>query len=164
MQRYSNEIRESMVQKLCLPNRPSVLQLSKDSGIPHSTLKFWIRKFGSLPKMVERRPKDWTAKERFKAICDANGLSDEELGEFLRKAGLHSHQLAEWERQFIAEVEGKPRRGRPKKDPEVITLESKVKQLERDLRRKNNALAEQSALLILQKKANEMWSKYEDDE
>ena len=56
------------------------------------------------------------------------------------------------------------KRGRPRKDPELAASQEEVKKLKQDLRRKDRALAEQTALVILQKKANALWGQDEDDE
>ncbi len=56
------------------------------------------------------------------------------------------------------------KRGRPRKDPELSEAQEKIKNLERNLRRKDRALAEQTALVILQKKVQELWGSDEDEE
>jgi len=114
--------------------------------------------------MKDKRPEDWSAKERLEAVFEAEGLSELELGEFLRKKGLHSNHIVDWKREALSDAAEKNKRGRPKKDSELVEMAAKIKLLERDLHRKDRALAEQTALLILQKKAKAMWSKYEDDE
>ncbi len=73
----------------------------------------------------------------------------EEFGAFLRREGLHSHQLQEWREEVLKELAPLARKPQSKKDER----DEKIKALERELRRKDKALAEASALLILQKKS-----------
>ena len=160
MPSYSNEMKEAMVVKLCTPGGPSALQLSRQTGISQTALSHWKRQFGSRPVMKSRRPRDWTPEEKLQAVFEAQTLREEELGEFLRKNGLHSTDLDEWKKEIAGIVgSAKKARGRPRKDLELIAAEQEIKQLKRDLRRKEKALAEQTALVILQKKVQEIWGR-----
>ncbi|NBV32143.1 MAG: hypothetical protein EBR93_06390, partial [Bacteroidetes bacterium] len=99
------------------------------------------------------------------AVFEAQALDEPELGEYLRKHGLHSNQIEEWKVELTSIISSTKRKpGRPRKDPEVVALEQENKELKRDLRRKEKALAEQTALVVLQKKAQELWGTDEDDE
>lgn len=165
MRHYSRELKESMVAKLCLPGGPSALQLSKKTGISQTALSRWKREFGNGIPMKNRKPHNWTLEERLKAVFEAQALNETELGEFLRKQGLHSNQIEEWKAELTSIVSSaKTKPGRPRKDPELVAAEAEIKELKRDLRRKEKALAEQTALVILQKKAQEIWGKEEDEE
>ena len=113
--------------------------------------------------MKNRRPEDWSPEERLNAVFAALKLSDQDLGEFLRKSGLHSHHIDEWQREISADFLSKRKAGRPRKDPELVALEEENKGLKRDLHRKNMALAEQTALVVLQKKAQKIWGRDEED-
>ena len=161
---HSKELKESMVVKLCTPGGPSVFQLSKDSGISKVSLYKWRQAHGGIQLEKKLKPDDWDPNDQLKAVFKAEGLSEPELGEYLRKAGLLSDQIEEWKREALAGVTEKRKRGRPKKDPELVSLETEVKLLKRDLRRKDRALAEQTAIVILQKKAQQLWGTDEDDE
>jgi len=165
MHHYSSDIRETMVTKLCSPGGPSVYELARETGISQGSLYKWVKAFGRDAQMGKsRRPEDWDADAKLQAVFDAQGLDEQELGEFLRKSGLHSSHLEDWKKEALAEAAGKKRVGRPRKDPELVAAEEKIKLLKRDLRRKDKALAEQTALVILQKKAQALWGQDEDDE
>lgn len=164
MRHYSRDIKEAMVAKLCSPGRPTYSQLAQETGIGHSTLHKWVKQFGSDSHLKQqRRPQDWNAVERLQAVLESQNLDEEKLGEFLRRSGLHSHDLESWKLEFISAAK-KNKPGRPVKDPELVEKDAKIKSLERDLRRKDRALAEASALIILKKRAEEIWGKVEDDE
>lgn len=165
MHHYSSEIKETMVAKLCSPGGPSVYHLSKETGISQGSLYNWVQAFGEGRLVTKnRRPEDWSPEERLQAVFEAQGLDEQALGEFLRKKGLHSHHIDSWKKEVTSLVVESKKRGRPRKDPELVAAEEKIKELQRDLRRKERALAEQTAIVILQKKAKEIWSKYEDEE
>jgi transposase-like protein len=100
----------------------------------------------------KKRPQDWTPGEKIAAVAEAAGLSDEELGAFLRRKGLHQAQLDAWRTAVVEALTSKPQRP-PKSSPE----KRRVRELEKELRRKDKALAETAALLVLKKKAQSIW-------
>ena len=165
MRHYSSEIKETMVTKLCSPGGPSVYQLAKETGISSGSLYKWVGAFGKGSRVKNRRPEDWSPEERLQAVFEAQGLDEQSLGEFLRKNGLHSNHLKEWQNEIVTLVSGSRKtRGRPRKDPELTAAQEENKALKRDLRRKEKALAEQTALVILQKKVRALWGQDEDEE
>lgn len=166
MNRYPLELKQEMVKKLCSPNGPSAYQLSAETGISTGSLYKWVQKFsgeGNLKKNL--KPDGWSPKEKLKAVFETEDMNEQELGEFLRSKGLHSHTLAEWkEEAFSALASSSKGVGRPKKDKELVSAQKEIKDLKRDLNRKNKALAEQSAIIILQKKAQHYLLEDEDEE
>lgn len=104
-----------------------------------------------------RRPRDWSSQEKLEAVVEASGLEEEELGAFLRRQGLHEVQLAQWREDAL--------RGLTKKGVKVKEQQQakrRVKELERELLRKDAALAEAAALLVLQKKTRALWGDEDD--
>lgn len=171
MKTYSDSFKRKMVQRLLLPNAPTATALAQEVGVPQPTLSRWVRSVGTVvsvsnkntpvPASRPRRPEDWTAQERLRVVNEARGLSEQELGAFLRREGLHEETLAQW-RKAVEEAAlealqpaGPPRaRGGDRK---------RIKQLERELARKDKALAEAAALLVLKKKAQAIWGDEDDD-
>ncbi len=106
-------------------------------------------------KPAERRPGDWSAEEKLAAVVQARGFSASALGEFLRREGLHEEQLRQWQQSVEAGALDSLRGARR---PKANSAETKrIKELERELRRKEKALAETAALLVLRKKAEALW-------
>lgn len=99
----------------------------------------------------------WTSEAKFKAVLDTASLVDTELGHYLRKEGLYSNQLVDWRAQFVENFEPKVKLKRDERD-------DKIRVLEREILRKDKALAEASALLILQKKVSLIWGNSDEDE
>ena len=163
---YTEAFKESMVVKMMLPGGPRASQLSKEIGVCQPTLSRWKKAYGKVDLMSKgrekRRPQDWSAEERLEALKETSKLGEEELGSYLRREGLHSVQLEQWTREFL-EGQKALSAGHPKR--RVVSQEKKkIKELERDLRRKDKALAEVTALLVLKKKADLIWGVVEDEE
>ena len=110
----------------------------------------------------DRRPEDFSPAEKLRLVMEASGLSEEDLGEFLRRNGIHAPQLREWRQKVEESALGalaKPNNPRPRKSPEA----KRVRELERELRRKDKALAEVTALLVLKKKLDALLGAEGDD-
>ena len=105
----------------------------------------------------ESRPDDRSAQEKLRLVMEAAALSDEELGEFLRREGIHEGQLELWRAAALGALgEGEKKR---KRSPE----RQRIKQLEKELNRKDKALAEVTALLALKKKLETLLGDEDDD-
>ena len=161
--RYPTSLRSKMVRRMTGPGAVSATALGHETGITQQTLSRWLRAAGTVAVMDEpgdrpaHRPQDWGAEEILAVITEAAGLSDEDLGAFLRRKGLHEAHLEEWRARIVAGLEAPVRRSG--RSPEA----KRIKELERELRRKEKALAEAAALLVLQKKLRAMWGDGEDD-
>ena len=107
--------------------------------------------------MSAKRPQDWSAEEKLAVVIEASGISDEELGAFLRRKGLHEAQLDEWRQQVLVSLGKQPARS-SKRSAEA----RRIKGLEKELHRKDKALAETAALLVLQKKVQAIWGDGDD--
>ena len=149
------------MQRLLLPNAPTATTLAREVGVSQPTLSRWVRTLGSVLSVTtkstpgaasrSRRPEDWSAQERLRAVVEASKLGDAELGEFLRREGLHEEALAQWREAVVEALQ-------PTQSPRSRGGDKKrIKQLERELHRKDKALAETAALLVLQKKVRELW-------
>ena len=80
MNYYSSELKESMVQKMCLPGGPSALQLSKDTGISQTALSRWKKQFGQPMMSKKKNPEDWSPEKKLRTVFETLSLSKEELG------------------------------------------------------------------------------------
>jgi transposase-like protein len=114
------------------------------------TLKNWMKQAVPNDKnravRREKRPQDWQPDERLAALQESYGLVGEALNAWCRERGVFPHQLEQWKKDFCAP--GSPRESRD----EVRALKTEKQRLERELNRKEKALAEAAALLVLQKK------------
>ena len=171
---YSKAFRTLMVQKMTSPDRANVESLSAEVGVPQSTLYRWVSVAGKLiprgdsvaPFVTDptqrpsrmKRPQDWSAEAKLAAVMEAAALSDEELGAFLRSKGIHEAQLQEWRELMLSGLNpSSVQHTKTKKETK------RVRELEKELRRKDKALAETAALLVLKKKAQAIWGDEDDD-
>jgi transposase-like protein len=161
---YTETFKREMVKRLTVPGAPSAITLSKEVGVSNASLSKWVRDYGrseSGPR-PGKTPKSWSAEEKLEAISETRGLTDEQVGEYLRRKGLHSFHLGQWKKEIMGGLEEATRPKR--KNTEYSLLKKRNKELERELRRKDRALAETTALLVLQKKAQLIWGVKEVDE
>lgn len=152
MRTYSTERKESVLRKLS--NCVNYRALSREEGIPLSTIYTWQKQRGErttkMGNIKVRKATRWTSEERFSAIVETAKLNEIELSEYCREKGLYPEQLNEWRAAFI-ENESKANSSQPGKTQSKAD-KKRISQLEKELRRKEKALAEAAALLILRKK------------
>lgn len=134
----------------------TIQSVADDLNIRYHTLKYWMKnkmagKLG-VTTSKEKRPQDWTAQEQLVALQETHGLSGEALQAWCREHGIFAHHLTSWAATFCAE--GKEPASSPR---ELRKLKDEISTLKRQLVRKDKALAEAAALLILQKKFQALW-------
>lgn len=161
---YGAAFKAKMVQRMAGPEGRSAAALSKEVGVSQTSLSNWLRTAKVRPmddargrSQLERRPEDWSADEKLAAVSEARGLDEAKLGEFLRRRGIHQSQLAQWQQTALDALGGPSKPSRPSADSK------RVRELEKQLLRKDRALAETAALLVLQKKARAIWGAGDDD-
>ena len=143
-------------------SRVSANELSRRTGVPQQTLSRWLRdaKISSMRDLDRRpssdtspsprRPRDWNIEERLQAVIRAASMSEQELGAYLRQAGLKSTDLERWRESMLAAVQPESQRRARRRNAKESR---RIRDLEKELRRKDKALAEAAALLVLKKKA-----------
>ena len=105
-----------------------------------------------MPKTpANKRPQDWDPEQRFQLLMESSVLEGETLSAFCRQKGIFAHHLEAWKKAFLL-----PQQSVIKTASDKV-LRDQVKQLTKELNRKEKALAETAALLVLQKKCNAFW-------
>jgi transposase len=154
-----------MVSKLVGPHAMSAQALSKETGLAQATLSRWLKEASTLKKPMpkdEERPvakqlQEWTPEEKFAVVLEAASLTEGELGVFLRSKGLTAAILDEWREQAMTGLRG------TQQVAATVVGSKRVKELERELARKDKALAEAAALALLQKKVQVLFGDADDD-
>jgi transposase len=168
---YTDSFKAKMVQRMSGPNPISAMSLSKEVGVSQSQLSRWLRTAHTLgPMKKKERPSEpvvqsgssRTAAEKLRIVMAAAALEPGELGEFLRREGVHEAELEQWRAAVLDAAQAALESGGPKTSARG-TEAKRIKELERELRRKDKALAEAAALLVLQKKVREIWGDADDD-
>ena len=160
---YTEGFKQQMVKRMLGPPAVTATALAKKVGVPQPTLSKWLRDAGTFASMMSDQneqkrtaPKKWTVKEKLRVVAAAEGLEGQALGELLRREGLHEAQLKSWRDAAagaLTSAEAAPAGPLTAKQRRRLAgAEKRVKELERELRRKEKALAEAAALLMLEKK------------
>lgn len=154
---YSEGFRKSIVRRLLAPGGPSVSALSAETGISAQSLYNWLSKLKETIEMSDqkRTPEEWSLPEKNEALLAAAALPPEEKGEWLRRKGLHSGHLTLWHGEIQAALKGI---AHPLSKEEQKTARKQIAELEKEIRRKDKALAEMTALVMLKKKLQHLLS------
>jgi transposase len=160
MGEYTDSFREAMVKKMTGPDARSATSLAEEVGVPQSTLSRWTRQYGRLGAAhaegrVAKGRQNWGSEEKLRAVLEYEKLDEEARGKYLREKGLFSVDIERWRTEMLAAV-GKRPKGRDAQG-------QRIRELEAELRRKEKALAETAALLVLKKKAQAIWGDPEDE-
>lgn len=160
--RHSIDFKKSAVEKLLTRGNRTVTEITKELGISSPTIYYWRDQLAKVDGMKKSsKPQSRSVTEKLKALSEYSALAKDERGEYLRKNGLHEENLQEWKKQI--EDAFAPSKKSSQDKTELIAEQKKVKLLEKELRRKDKALAEAAALLILKKKADLIWGSEEDE-
>lgn len=159
--KYSDGFKQAAIEKLLAPNCPGLKPLARDLGVSYGTLRNWRNQISGIEvkQVGKKRPQDWSAEEKYQAVLETASLNAEEKSAYCRRNGLFERDLELWKEQCLAGM----RKG-PKVDVEKKHMKAEIKELKRDLNRKDKALAETTALLVLQKKAKILFGHSEDED
>ena len=165
MKHYSKERKDAVIKRMMQPENAPVPMLAEETGISKVTLYDW-RKHAIAKGLVvpedTQNPENWSAEYKFAVVLETAAMNQAELSEYCRKKGLFAEQIAAWKENCLQgnatcyeSVQGRE---------EANTAGTReVKQLKRELRRKDEALAETAALLVLRKKMHAIWGEDEDE-
>lgn len=162
MPRYSPELKEKIIKDMLPPNNIPVKELSDKHGICEQTLYKWKRVAkanGSIIQNSKNSKEKYSNEVKLNIIIETASLNEEELSEYCRQKGLYVDEIKSWKTMFIT---GKTE-SETKAKEELKSKDAKLKQLQKELNRKEKALAETAALLVLRKKMNAIWNSEEDD-
>jgi transposase len=96
---YDPAVRDQIRERMSPPNRESVAEIARSTGIAAPTLYSWRHRWkleGQLVPASSKAPELWSAADKLAAVIQAAGLSDADLGAYCRERGLFPKQLARW--------------------------------------------------------------------
>lgn len=152
---YTQAFKEEVVRKMLTRGNRTIADMAVELNVPYHSVRNWLRN----PRMAhlhrsgggDKRPREWTAEQRLQALLDTNSLAPEDLNAWCRERGIFAHQLQAWKTEFCLPA-------KPLTDiGEVRKLKGELASLQRELSRKDKALSEAAALLVLQKKYQALW-------
>ena len=165
MPSYTEEFKEQVVRKMMPPNAMSVAQVARDTGISEQTLYNWRNRFRNEGKVVPADssiPENWSGKDKLAVVIETAALNDQALSEYCRSKGLYPEQIDRWKEMAISGNDNPEKLTRAERK-EWQQEKKKTRGLKTELRRKEKALAETAALLVLKKKAHVIWGADEDE-
>lgn len=151
---YSPERKDAILKKLLPPYNKSVAAVAREENISEKTIYNWRKKLKESGKPVPGKSspgKEWSAEAKLAVIVETAPLSESELGQYCRQKGLYPEQIKRWKQECLngfqsAESQNEAVRKQSKAD------KTEIKALKKELRKKEKALAEAAALLVLRKK------------
>jgi transposase-like protein len=162
---YPKERKEAVLKKMLPPNNKTIPEISKEEGICEGTLYNWrkaARAEGRLMPDGDSTPSGWCASDKFAAVVETASMNKAELSAYCRKRGLYTEQISQWREACEQANDWDRNQNKRLKDIRKAD-EKRIKELERNLRRKEKALAETAALLVLRKKAQAIWGDGEEE-
>lgn len=164
MKQYPDEFKASIITKLLAPNNADIPALSAETGIPKDTLYSWRIKQRRRDQQLKAQKTDDNSKinssEKFDIVIETAHMNQAELSAYSRSKGLYPEQIDAWRTQCRqANTPLSTQADRKKLNEQA----KEIHKLKSDLNRKEKALAEAAALLILKKKAHQIWGDAEDD-
>ena len=154
---YPKDLKQKVMSRMRAPENQSVSVLAQEFNIPEGTLYAWRRaalKAGIAVPGDGRNAEAWTGPTKFAVVLETAVLAEAELGEYCRARGLFPEQVRSW--RLACESAFGPPSGGAKADLAKADRR-RIRELEKDLERKDRALAETAALLVLRKKAAAIW-------
>ena len=161
---YSPERRSAVLKRMLPPNNMAIRQLAQEEGISAATLHKWraqARGKDQLLPDADAGPEGWSSRDKFAAVLETAALNEADMAEYCRKRGLFPAQITAW-RVACEQANDWDRASTARLGKATKEEKRRVKDLERELARKDRALAETAALLVLRKKASAIWGDGED--
>ncbi len=160
---YPIKMKEAVIKKVLVGGTP-YHEIAREAGIGRSTLTYWLKKHkkGGSKNLTEKekRPQDWTAEERLNALIETGAMPEAERVSWCRKRGVFSHHLEQWKKDILSLLTPN---NAALKFKGTARLKKENAALIKELNRKDKALAETAALLVLKKKAAFIWGDPRDD-
>ena len=155
--RYGQAFRDRAVARLLPPESSAVADVAREVGITVKTLERWRADAVTGPA----RDRVWTAGARLEAVIATAALNEAQRNAWCRAQGLYPAELTKWCGSATAAL-ATPEEARA--SPQQTRVDRKrIKELERELRRKDSALAEAAALLVLSKKVSAIFHRDADE-
>ena len=160
---YSNELREAILRRVLPPNSEPISRVAAEERISEQTIRNWRDKAqeDSVSVTDFSSPADaWSTQDKFLVVVETAKMNEAELAEYARKKNLYVDQIRNW-RDACLNANGGMAKEAARLHKELKAAERKNRDLTRELSRKEKALAETAALLVLRKKADAIWGEPE---
>ena len=140
---FSLAFKQRMIARLTGKDAVSARQLAMETGLRQQTLSRWVQETSSLPVMAAKRSRrEWSIEEKIRILATASTLTGAELMGCLQREGVRQAEYEQWRLALTEEARAS------------LATTKRIRALERELARKEKALAEAAALLVLKKKVH----------
>ncbi len=157
MARYGQAFKDRAVARLLPPESAEIAEVSRAIGVGVDTLERWRAEALSMPEKT--RP--WTAAARLEAVITTASLDANAKSAWCREKGIYLTELEAWRQSAMAAL-AEPTEARVNPE-QARRAQKRIKDLEREVKRKDKALAETAALLVLTKKASAIFGEGADE-
>jgi len=165
MRSYPEERKEAVLKKLLPPHSKSVLEVSREEGISEATLYNWrkaIKESGAVVPNSKSSSEQWSAQTKLAVVAETYSMTENELSQYCREKGLYPEQVQSWRGECMQGfTSSKEKEAQAKKQARADKQE--IKELKKELRHKEKALAETAALLVLRKKLKAFYGEEPED-
>ncbi|EGU34043.1 transposase [Vibrio scophthalmi] len=166
MSRYSQERKEAILKKFLPPLSRSVAEVAKEEGISDATLYYWrkqLRESAAVVPNSHTPSEHWSAQTKLAIVAATFSMTENELSQYCRENGLYPEEVQQWRSECIQGfTSSKEREAEAKKQAKADKHE--IKELKKELRFKEKALAETAALLVLRKKLRAFYGEEPEDD
>jgi transposase-like protein len=162
MATYSKEFKEKLIKLMLPPKNKSVKELVEEYHIHEQTLYRWRKEAKSKGTVYQdnKGTKQKYSKEmQLQIIIETSQLNSHDLSEYCRRKGIYAEEIAAWKKAYInGETDEQSKIKQELKDKDA-----ELKRTKKELDRKEKALAEAAALLVLKKKMQAIWNSDEEN-
>ena len=163
---YPRKVKETAIRMMLPPENKSISQIEQTLGIPETTLKKWrqeLRANGYAAPANGEPADQWSSQDKFLIVLETNNMSEAELSEYCRQKGLYREQVHQWQENCQNANSDIPGRIAEIMQQEKA-MQRELRQVKKELQRKESALAETAALLVLRKKAEAIWGTSDEED
>ena len=163
--RYTAEQKQNIVARMMPPQNEAVGKINKETGITEATLYKWrkeARAAGNATPGNGQTSDKWSSQDKFLVVMETFAMNETELADYCRKKGLYREQIEAW-KEVCLQANGQAFDQAKQLNGQLKEEQKRAKSLEKDLLKKEKALAEAAALLLLRKKAQAIWGDEEEE-
>lgn len=165
MARFSSERKQNILKKLLPPANMSVQDVSDTEGVSVSTIYKWRQEAKERGEPVPGKKdttENWSAEAKLATVMATGAMTETQLSQYCREKGLYAEQIKRWKKDALSGF-ARVQSNQQKIKETAKQDKKKIKQLEAELRRKEKALAEAGAIIVLQKKYEAFLGAREED-
>ncbi len=163
--KYPKEMKDAVVSRM-LSGEETMTDINRETGININTLYRWrdaAQQTGLSATTKYKNADKWSSQDKFLVVLETANLSEIEFSEYCRRKGIYPEQVKEWKAACINANDG-VKENNLKVSKELREERREKDKIAKELQRKEKALAEAAALLVLRKKADAIWGTEEEDD